>query len=275
MSLVPLVLIACLPLAAQQPAGGTPPPDHWTGTVGAMVLTVPAAPGASKNRTLLLPTMSAQYGRFFLGSTRVALGFGGGVQLWRTREWTWEVGLGVGDGRPENRAPELAGMGDRNLGGWAGTGLLWRSKGWNAMAAVAHGLADGAGNRATLSLGRSIRLAPRWSLTAALNATWADAEGMAYDFGIDAGQAQRRAALVAAGDTRLGANDTGPFAPGAGLRDVGGLLSLGYHPGKRVSYHLSLFGTTFPGDARRSPLVKRESSLNGGAGFSYRFGGPQ
>ncbi|BDU72213.1 MipA/OmpV family protein [Mesoterricola silvestris] len=272
MSLSPLVLLACLPLAAQDLAGGGAPSDHWTGTVGAMVLTYPSAPGSATNRTLLLPTLGAQYGRFYLGSSRVALGFGGGVQVWRTPAWTWEVGVGAGDGRPENRAPELAGMGDRSRSVWAGTGLLWRGGGWNAKATVAHGLRDSAGNRGTLSVGRILRLAPQWTLSAALHADWADADNMAYDFGITPEQALRRAALVAAGDTRLKPGDTGPFAPGAGLRDVGGMASLIFHPGPRFSYHLSLFGGAFQGGARTSPLVRRETYLNAGAGFGYRFG---
>ncbi len=273
MSLVPLVLIACLPLTAQEWTGsGAPQSDRWTGSVGAMALTYPSAPGSASNRTVLLPTASAQYGKFYLGSSRVAVGFGGGIQLWRTPAWTWELGLGVGDGRPESRAPELAGMGDRNRSVWAGTGIQWRSRGWSARANLAHGLSDDGGNRATAGVGRTFPLAPGWSLTAGLHASWSDADNLAYDFGISPEQAQRRSALVAAGDTRLKPGETGPFAPGAGLRDVGGILMLAYRSGPRLTWHGMLFGGTFQGDARRSPLARRDSFLNAGLGFSYRLG---
>ena len=56
------------------------------------------------------------------------------------------------------------------------------------------------------------------------------------------------------------------------LTAFGGLLVLGYRSGPRITWHATLFGGVFQGDARQSPLVHRDSFLNAGVGFSYRFG---
>ena len=260
-----LALLGCLPAVAQEAPGGAAKETHWTGTVGAMAVSTPANPGSSRARTLLLPTFNAQYGRFYVGSSRVSVGFGAGLQVWGNRTWSWDLGLGVGDRRPEGRAPELAGMGDRGFSSSVGTGLQWKSQGWEAKGTLAHGFAQGAGNRGSLGLGRRVPLAPRWILSLGLNATWADASAMAYDFGIDAEQAAARRKLVAT-------EDAGPFTPGAGIRNLDGSLSLAFVSGPRTIWHFSLMETTYPGPARHSPLVSRTSTLSVAMGFSYRFG---
>ena len=162
-------------------------------------------------------------------------------------------------------------MGDRKATLWAGTGLGWRSGAWHARATLAHGLADEAGTRATLALARAFPLAPGWYATAGLHASMADAQAMAYDFGISGDQAQRRAALLAAGDSRLTPGEVGPYAPGAGLRDVGGILALAYKPQPRLTISLGLFGGRLQSEPEQSPLVRKPSYLSAGLGFSYRL----
>jgi outer membrane scaffolding protein for murein synthesis (MipA/OmpV family) len=276
MRILPLIAFCTLlPLGAQAPMAlqevANPAPDRWTGTVGAQLLSHSAFPGSQDNRTMLMPVFSAQYNRFYLGSSRVGVGFGGGVQLWRTPAFTWDLGLGVGERRPESRADVLAGMGDRKATLWAGTGVSWRSQGWHARATLAHGLADEAGTRGTVAFGRTFRLAPQWFLGTGLHAGWADATNLAYDFGITQDQAQRRAALVAAHDPRLTAEEVGPFKPGAGMRDAGGILTLGYRSSPKITYNLTVFGGKFQSQVTASPLVRKDSYVSAAVGFTYRW----
>jgi outer membrane scaffolding protein for murein synthesis (MipA/OmpV family) len=77
--------------------------------------------------------------------------------------------------------------------------------------------------------------------------------------------------LLAGGDTRLTASELGPYAPGAGPRDLGGILALIYRPQPRLSISFGLFGGQFLGAAKDSPLVRKDSYLSAGLGFSYRL----
>ena len=265
-----------MPLAAQEllefqegPPGVARP---WSLQLGARVLTTPAYPGSDTDRTRLEPLFNAEHGRFYLGSSRIGVGYGGGMHVWSGRGLTWDVGLGVGDSRPESRSPVLEGMGDRRATLWAGTGLQWRQQdGWRAGLTLACGLRDEAGTRSTLSAGKTSRLAPKWFLYTGIHGTWADRAAMAYDFGISGAQAQTRAALLAGGASSLTPEEIGPFAPRAGVRDVGGAISLGCRPAPRWTLTLGLDGGDLLGDARSSPLVLRDAYLSAGVGAAYRF----
>lgn len=201
-----LLLLAAVTLSAQEPlpylAGQGATSQGWEVTLGARLMDNSSYLGSDTRRTTLMPIFSAEYARrFYLGASRVGPGFGGGVHLLRDGDFTWDLGLGVGDRRPESRSPLLAGMGDRRADISAGTGLHYRHAGYHAGLTLSEGLRDAAGTRATLTLEKAIPLAERWHLSMGLNGTWASASAMAYDFGITPAQAANRAALVASGDT--------------------------------------------------------------------------
>ena len=247
-------------------------PGRWSVVVGARVLSTPAYVGSDLTRTRLSPVFGAEYdNRFYVGSSRVGVGFGGGVHLFHSKKFTIDLGLGVGDGRSESRAPELAGMGDRKATLFVGTGVLWRNGGTRAGLTLAHGLKDSAGNRGTLILGQTWPFARDWRFSLGLHGSWADTQAMAYDFGISQDQAKARADLVAAGDTRLGSIDLGTFSPSGGLRDFGGVMTLGFRPAPRWNWNLSIYSGRLQGDAQYSQLVRKESYLNLGTGLTYRF----
>jgi outer membrane scaffolding protein for murein synthesis (MipA/OmpV family) len=221
---------------------------------------------------VLLPVFRAEYGnRLYLGSSRVSVGFGGGVHLVNSRRWTWDLGLGVGERRREERADTLAGMGDRRAELWAGTGLHVRQGPFRAGLTLAAGLGDGAGTRGTLSAGFAGRLAPRWSGGVDLTATASDAKHMAYAFGVDPQQAARRTQLLAEGDPRLRPGEDRPYTPAAGLQEV----ALGAHLAWVMDRHWRGFGLVrlarLQDTAKQSPLVREDSNATVGLGFSYRF----
>ena len=267
------------PLAAQvpdgafrQPVAEEPATGDWNIQVGAMALGLPRYPGSGSYRAVPLPVFSAEYkGRWFLGSSRVAVGLGGGVHARKTEHWTWDLGLGVGEARREKRADVLAGMGDRGASLWAGTGLKFHTGGFHAELRGAAGLRDGAGIKGTLSIGYGTRLGGRWLGDLSVHANAADARNMAYDFGVTTSQAAARSVLISAGDPRLRSGEDRAFDPRGGLESValgGSLICL-------VDAHWRWFGVAqavqLQGDARHSPLVRNPTYGVLGAGFVYRF----
>lgn len=258
-----------LPANALAQEGG---PRDWRVQVGAMVLALPKAPGSEEGRVLPWPVISAEYQDWLvLGASRIGLGAGATVRLVRLAAFGWDVGLGVGERRREARADELAGMGDRDASLWAGTALRARAGSFGASLSWAAGLGQDAGTRATLSVGVGGRLQPRWHGSMAFSATWADARQMAFEFGVDPGQAAARSRLISAGDPRLRAGEDGPFEPRAGLRDSAATFLLSYAPDQRWRiFGLARFERL--GDQpSASPLVRKSSQGLLGAGFSCRL----
>jgi len=249
-----------------------PPKGDWSLRLGAMVLTAPKYPGSDEMRVLPLPVFAAEYRqRVFLGSSRVAVGVGAGIHLWRAAGFTWDLGLGIGERRPESKADALAGMGDRQASLFAGTGLSWRSRGFSAGITLAAGLRDEAGFRGTLNLGYGQRLGGQWFGNIGLSATAGDTKNMGYDFGVSPEQAARRAALLGAGDPRLKPGEAGPFFPKGGFREASASAGLSYLVDARWRIFSFLSATELQGDARKSPLVRRTGNMAGAAGFAYQF----
>ena len=273
------ILLTGLSLAAQAPdepfrtpAGDPPQQGDWRVQLGAMALGLPRYPGSGDYRAVPLPVFNAEYkGRFYVGSSRVAVGLGGGVHAVKTEHWTWDLGLGLGEGRRESRADVLAGMGDRGPSLFAGTGLKFHAGGFHAGLTAAEGLKDEAGGRASLSFGYSAWMGGRWLGDFSVKATAADAKGMAYDYGVTADQAAARAALIASGDPRLRPGEDRAFDPRGGLESAALAGSLAY----AADAHWTWFGLAqiaqLQGDAKDSPLVRNPTYGTLGVGFVYRF----
>jgi len=272
-----MITAACgLSLAAQSfpmvPLDEAPGRGDWKVNLGAMVLATPRAPGSEETRVIPLPVFSAEHkDTLYLGSSRVGVGFGGGIHALHGEHLTWDLGLGVGENRRESRADTLAGMGDRGPSVFAGTALRLKAGILHGSLSLAAGLKDEAGLRSTLSLGVGGPLGGRWFGGLSASATARDAKGMAFDFGIDPGQAAIRTALLASGDPRLRPGENRVWSPKGGLQDV----ALGAHLNYFVDTHWQWFGivraTQLQGDAKSSPLTRQADSLTFGAGFTYRF----
>ena len=273
--LAPLLALGALPLAAQAPLWTDPgagSPGAWTFRAGAMAFASPAFPGSSKDRFLPLPVFSADYdGRVFLGSSLVSVGLGAGLRVVKSAHFSWDLGLGVGERRPERRADELAGMGDRSPEAFLGTGVRVHGGGFQAAASVASGLVQGAGARGTLSFGGGGRVSERMLAGLGLSGVWGNAQNLAWDYGITPEQAARRAGLLAAGDARLKAGEAGPYAPKGGLKEVAATGHLVLLLPARWQLFWVLKAGSLHGDARTSPLVRRASFASGGMGCSVRF----
>ncbi|HJV89786.1 MAG TPA: MipA/OmpV family protein [Holophagaceae bacterium] len=244
----------------------------WRFRVGAMLLAAPKVPGSEEGRVIPLPVLSAEYrDTLVLGSSRIGVGAGAAVHVVKTRSFTWDLGLGIGERRREARADELAGMGDRKASLWAGTALRGRWGGFGTSLTWAAALQDGAGQRCTLSLGYGGMLAPRWLGSLAVSGTWADAEAMDSEFGVNSGQAAARTALLAAGDPRLRAGEDRAYAPEGGLRDTALTGVLTYLPTRAWRWFALARVEALGPEVKASPLVRRATDARVGLGFSYAF----
>jgi len=206
--------------------------------------------------------------RVFLGPSPNSVGAGIGVNLIRSRRVTLSVGLGGSEPRPEDRADALAGMDDRRLGFAAVTGLNYQLGPLSAGVAFSAGLRDNAGLTGMGNLGVTLPVTRRMFLGLGGNITVANRDAMFFDFGITPAEAQRRADLIAGGDSRLRPGDGVAYSPNGGVRDVGATSTLTY----MLSPRWSLFGyggvTRLSDEAARSSLVRRRTAWMTGAGFT-------
>lgn len=264
-----------LPLVGQDVLDGLGegrPGQGWTLRGGALAMAMPAYPGADETRLAAFPVGILDWeGRFVVGPSRVSLGAGAGWRFLARGPWSGDVGLGFGERRKESRADGLAGMGDRDLTFWAGLGGGYRWGAATFRASLQRALNAEGGTRGTLSLGYGWRLGARGFLGTSLAVTFADAEHMAYDFGITPEQAARRSALLGAGDPRLRPGDDRAYAPGGGLRDTALGFSGGWSLGPRVRLFAFTSLTHLADTPARSSLVRARTSASLGLGTLYTF----
>lgn len=248
------------------------PGQGWTVNAGAIVLSTPQYPGSEERRLLPLPVVSADYeGRWFIGGSRVAIGAGVGYRALRSGPFTVDLGLGVGEGRKEDRADALAGMGNRSVTAWAGSNLAYRLGPLGFRVNVVRALSQDGGTRATFATSFNRRLDERWGLGLSASVGFADAANLAFDFGITPEQAATRAQLLALGDRRLRSGDAQAFAPKADLREMGAGASLNYLAAPRWRYFLFTSANHLSDEVSLSPLVRKRDTLSAGLGFLYSF----
>ena len=266
--LVALALSAAPRLAAAQDQ----PASAFAGFVGLGVATLPRYAGSDEYRVLPLPIAQIEYkGRIYLGGSQTGVGAGLGVHLVRTRSLRWDVGFSGSESRPETRGDALAGMGRRRAASFASTGVTYRVGLAAATAGIAVGLGDGQGTIGTAAIASERQLSRRWIVGASTGITVADAENMAFDFGVTPGQSTTRRALAMAGDARLRGVDVRAYAPRASLKQVQGSTTLGYAVTARTRAVLLAQGTYLGREAARSPLTRARTGVTTGVALAYGF----
>lgn len=90
-----------------------------------------------------------------------------------------------------------------------------------------------------------------------------------FDFGINSTQAGRRQALIAAGDSRLSANDGSMYAPKGGLKQAQVGTSLGFLISNRTTAMAFATGTRLGREAADSPLTRKRNGVVAGLGIVY------
>jgi outer membrane scaffolding protein for murein synthesis (MipA/OmpV family) len=269
--LAALALAAAPRLAAAQ-GRAAPTGKSFAGFAGLGVATLPRYAGSDEYRVLPLPLAQIEYkGRVYLGGSQTGVGAGLGVHLVRTRSLRWDVGFSGSESRPEKRGDALAGMGKRGAASFASTGVTYRAGLVAATAGVAVGLGDDQGTMGTAGIAGERQLSRRWIVGASTGVTVADAENMAFDFGVTPGQSGTRRALATAGDARLRGIDVRAYAPRSGLKQVQGSTTLGYAVTARTRAVLLAQGTYLGREAARSPLTRARTGVTTGVALAYGF----
>lgn len=244
-------------------------------------LETPAYLGSEARRKLLVPIFSATFDdRFYIGGSGNAggggaaagsIGGGVGMFLFKDREYTWTLGLGGDFPRKEDYAPELAGMGDRPVGAYIDTGLVWHPGIFHVAGDVGVGLRSGEGSRAGFDVGLGGAIAERWIANFGINALVVNAQQNFFDYGISDSQAAARATLIAAGDPRLQPGEAGPYTPAGGLQHTGFGGSLTYLIDRNWAFSLFASEAQLRGSALDSPLVRTNHGTSFGLFLSYHF----
>ena len=258
-------------LAAAQ--GQTAPAGKaFAGFVGLGVATLPRYAGSDEYRVLPLPLAQIEYrGRVYLGGSQTGVGAGLGVHLVRTRSLRWDVGFSGSESRPEKRGDALAGMGNRSAASFASTSVSYRAGLVIATVGTAVGLGGDEGTIGTVAIASERQFARRWIVGGSTGITVADAEHMAFDFGVTPGQSTARRALATAGDARMRGVDARAYAPRSGLKQVQGSTTLGYAVTARTRAVLLAQGTYLGREAARSPLTRARTGLTTGVALAYGF----
>lgn len=228
-------------------------------------------PGSDRFRVIPLPFVQVTYrDRLFIGRSRSGVGGAVGGYVVRSSRATVAFEAGMEQGRPASRADALAGMEDRDAVANLGMSATYRIGPAEAGVSVSRGLNDGAGllgnGRVSVS-----RVVGRAVVRVGAGVSFADARQMRREFGVTPAEAQRRRALIAAGDQRLEPEDGESYVPGSGLRHVAGSLMIGY----RVSERWSLLGSGglqyLGSEPATSPLVRRRKQWSVGMGLGRRL----
>jgi hypothetical protein len=172
---------------------------------------------------------------------------------------------------PHDLQPLAVGLGDRGLGGFVGTTLALRRGPLQLALSGARGVEQRMGAMATAGLSGRLPAAAGWFAQVGGLAVFTDEDYMMWDFGVTLEQAVRRGALLAAGTSGLGARDSVPFTPGGGLREWRATLVGGRALSSRITLSTTAALVRLEGDAARSPLTRRRTSWEAGAGLSWRF----
>jgi len=269
-STVALLALPIHPVVAQQP---TDQQRNWHGSVGMVAGSVASYYGSDARRTLGAPVIDVMFRQRLLIRTATGNGaLGAGIQ-WIVKNGTLSasVGLSAAESRREDRADGLAGMNDRSGSAFGTTSLFLRAGPAVATSTTLIGLDPSAGNMQVLGLQIGGGVAPRLFAGIGSTVTWADRTNMAFDFGITREQAERRRALIDAGDGRLRDGDAIAFTPSAGFKELRNTAQLGY----AIYGAWQVVGVVSHGrlahQVAESPLARHSSAMATAFGFVYRF----
>jgi outer membrane scaffolding protein for murein synthesis (MipA/OmpV family) len=267
-----IILALSMPLASASPQAPEGSPPVVTGQIGAMILNLPAYPGADERWVIPVPFVNLRIARrFYVGQGLGGLSAGAGAYLVEVGGFSWTVDLALTSDRPEDRTDALAGMGDRGFGVFGGSTVAYRIGPAQASAAAGIGLEDRMGLMGVLGLSAGGSLGGRWFGQAGSTAVLGDCANLRWDFGVSGLQARRRAELIEDGAPDLAPGDSVPFTPQCGLRELRVTGSLGYALSQRLSIIGMGSGVRLERGAAASPLTRERNTWEAGIGLSWRL----
>lgn len=230
-------------------------PGQDGGLVGGALVFGRDYPGSNKRRTSVFPVIDYQWkSGFFAGTTN---GVGYNFSSAPTAQYGLRVTADLG--RDESRSPALTGLGDIDarpeVGGFFN---YFVSRDVFLTSSLRYGSGnDRKGIVLDLGAGYSTVLAPNWRLGVGVAASVVNQKYMQSYFGVDAAQASSSGYPL--------------YTPSAGMRDVRANASLTYRVNDKVGITGAVSLSSLQGDAKNSPVVRRNSTANGVLAASYAF----
>jgi MipA family protein len=253
-----LALAGAVPALAQESTGAD---ERWRVAVGGGVISAPKFPGSDRQRTLVLPFVSASRGRFFVGGDAAAGSAGAiGMRLYTDTRWRLAAGLSADLGhRKESDDPRLMGLGDVRRTASAVAAAAYTYDWLTARVRVASDiLGHDQGTLVRFDLIGRTRAGERTTLFAGPGVTWADRRYTQTFFGVSADQSSR--------------SGLPQFDAGAGWNSARFTVGASYRVAPR--WNLGAFASVarLRGDAAESPITEDRSQVYAGVFLTYRFG---
>lgn len=246
------------PEVTQAPSSTSSP---WRFSVGAGVVNMPKFPGASGTKWEVVPAVSVNYDRFFIGANPDA---GSLVSLggYLYRDSNWRVGAAVTydfiQPRSESDDSRLQGLGDVKRTAHAELFGVYTYQFISARASV---LTDIAGNDrgtvATFDLMGRYQPIPALTLSAGPGLTWASSKYNETYFGVTSEQSARSGLPT--------------FSAGSGLNELRFSINGAYRIATRWNVGASVSFAWLRGDATDSPITEKTSQITYGLFCNYLF----
>ncbi|MFT4069969.1 MipA/OmpV family protein [Paraburkholderia sp.] len=246
------------PEITQTPAANASP---WRFSIGAGVVNMPKFPGASGTKWEVVPSVSANYDRFFIGANPDAASLLSlGAYLYR--DSNWRVGAAITydfiQPRSESDDSRLHGLGDVKRTAHAELFGVYTYQFISARASV---LTDIAGNDrgtvATFDLLGRYQPIPQLTLSAGPGLTWASSKYNETYFGVTSEQSARSGLPT--------------FSAGSGLNQLRFSLNGAYRIAPRWNVGASVSFAWLRGDATDSPITEKTSQITYGLFCNYLF----
>lgn len=274
--LVPLLLMASLALhatAQTAPGNDQGPSGDWTVLAGVMGMHQPEYSGSNEGKNAVMPFLKLDY-KEIIGMRGSGLVGAMGLYYRPLKRENWNMSvlaLQELQGRAEDDAMALNGMGDRRANQYFGLEAEYRWHDFSSTLEILKGTRDRSGMLAGLTLNHSTQLSERIELEWSLAAIWGNRDYQAWEYGITPEQAVRRQALRDAGDSNLAARDGEPYWPGAGMHEVRAGANLRWLLNDQWSSLAMVNYGRLLGDAANSPLTRSKGQVSVGLGLVYRF----
>lgn len=247
--------------AQSDPTDHPPRPKPMQVSLGGGVMLAPKYEGSDEVTVRPLPLASVVIGgKVFLGAGMV------GMYLVRKDGFTGTAGVALGLPRSPSHADALAGLDRRPLGAFSISAISYRAGPVDLGLAGTRSLGTRGGYAIQARTVVTVPMGGRLAVAMHGSVTFADRKNMAYDFGVSAVEAARRASLVARGDPRLRPGEARTYLAGAGLRSIGAGTMITLQITPRWGLMGVLEATRLGNSAAASPLVRRRFGVSSGIG---------
>jgi outer membrane protein len=234
--------------------------NQWRLSVGGGVASIPEYPGSGRQRTLVVPVISATYGRFFIGGDPGS-GSPGGAGFDVYRNGAWRLGVSAyGDltRRRESDDARLRGLGDVDPAVRAGLFGVYSTERFVLRANFGSDISGHKqGTLVRLDALARFRPSERLTLSAGPGLTWANSQYTRTFFGVD--------------DLQSARSGLPQFEARSGLNSVRFSVGASYPIDRSWSVGANFTAARLLGDARNSPVTVDKSQNLVGAFATYRF----